>query len=194
MKVEIKVHETWIDKIEPGQKAEIVIAAFPDQVFTGEVLKKAPLADQTNFWDSDVKVYVTDVSIDGTHDFIKTGMTGKATIMIDKLEDVLHVPIQSVVTVDKKKMCYVKTSKGTEEREVETGLFNDDFVEIKSGLVEGEEVLLNPPRWTASESAEDEAEAESEEAEAESEEATEQEETNPEPDKKQEEKATKDDQ
>jgi hypothetical protein len=30
---------------------------------------------------------------------------------------------------------------------VETGLFNDNFVEIKSGLTEGEKVLLNPPKW-----------------------------------------------
>jgi hypothetical protein len=30
---------------------------------------------------------------------------------------------------------------------VQTGLFNDNFVEIKSGLEEGERVLLNPPRW-----------------------------------------------
>jgi len=194
MKVEIKVHEVWIDKIDPGQKAEITIAAFPDQVFTGEVLKKAPLADQTNFWDSEVKVYVTDVSIDGTYDFLKTGMTGKVTVIIDKLENVLHVPIQSVVTIEKKKVCYVKTGKGTDEREVETGLFNDDFVEIKSGLAEGEKVLLNPPRWTASESGQDQDEAESESAEeeanAESEKATEQEATVPEPEKKQDEKPT----
>lgn len=187
MKVEIKIHETWIDKIQLGQKAEITVAAFPEKIFTGNVLKKAPLADQTNFWDSDVKVYVTDVSIDGTHDFLKTGMTGKVTVIIDKLEDVLHVPIQSVVTVDKKKVCYVKTSKGSKKREVETGLFNDDFVEIKSGLAESEKVLLNPPRWTASEPAEEEAEAEPEQA-------TEQEETDPEPDKKQDETATSVDQ
>ena len=187
MKVEIKVHETWIDKIQLGQKAEITVAAFPDQIFTGEVLKKAPLADQTNFWDSEVKVYVTDVSIDGTHDFLKTGMTGKVTVIIDTLENVLHVPIQSVVTVDKKKVCYVKAEKGSKKREVETGLFNDDFVEIKSGLAEGEKVLLNPPRWTASESEEERAEAESEPAE-------EQGQTDPEPDKKQDETTTSVDQ
>jgi HlyD family secretion protein len=191
MKVEIKVHETWIDNIEPGQKAEITIAAFPDRVFTGQVLTKAPLADQSNFWESDVKRYVTDVSIDGTHDFLKTGMTGKVTVIIDKLEDVLHVPIQSVVTLDKKKVCYVMTGKGSEKREVETGLFNDDFVEIKSGLTEGEKVLLNPPRWTESETAEDQTETGSEpaedQAEAGSEPAEDQVETGSEPVKDQDE-------
>jgi len=152
MKVEIKVHETWIDKIEPNQPAKITVAAFPDKTFTGKVLKKAPLADQTDFLNPDLKVYLTDVSIDGTHDALKTGMTGTVEVIIDELHDVLYVPIQSVVTVEEKKMCYVMGSRA-EKREVETGLFNDNFVEIKSGLTEGEKVLLNPPRWTAPETA-----------------------------------------
>ena len=48
----------------------------------------------------DLKVYATDVSIDGANDAIKTGMSGKVEILIDELKDVLYVPIQSVVTVD----------------------------------------------------------------------------------------------
>ncbi|MFZ2148240.1 MAG: efflux RND transporter periplasmic adaptor subunit [Sedimentisphaerales bacterium] len=153
MKVEVKIHETWIDKIEPNQPAKITIAAFPDKAFTGKVLKKAPLADPDRWLNPDLKVYVTDVSIDGKNDFLKTGMTGKVEVLIDELHDVLYVPIQSVVTVDEKEMCYVMASSHAEKREVETGLFNDNFVEIKSGLTEGEKVLLNPPRWTASETA-----------------------------------------
>ena len=151
MKVEIKVHETWVDKIEPNQPTKITIAAFPDKTFTGKVLKKAPLADPGDWLNPDLKVYLTDVSIDGTHDFLKTGMTGKVEVIIDELHDVLYVPIQSVVTVEEKKVCYVMASSTPEQREVETGLFNDNFVEIKKGLTEGEQVMLNPPRWTASE-------------------------------------------
>jgi len=155
MKVEIKVHETWVDKIEPNQPAKITIAAFPDKTFTGKVLKKAPLADPEDWLNPDLKVYRTDVSIDGTHDFLKTGMTGKVEVLIDELHDVLYVPIQSVVTVGDKKVCYVMASNTPEKRDVETGLFNDNFVEIKSGLTEGEQVMLNPPRWTESETEEE---------------------------------------
>ncbi len=146
MKVEVKIHETWIDKIEPNLPAEIKVEAFPDKVFTGRVLKKAPLADAEDWLNPDLKVYSTDIGIDGMHDSLKTGMTGKVTVIIDKLPDVLYVPIQSVVTVEDKKICYVSGSPA-EKREVETGLFNDNFVEIKSGLTEGEQVLLNPPKW-----------------------------------------------
>ncbi len=150
MKAEIKVHETWIDKIEPNQPAKITVAAFPEKTFTGKVLKKAPLADQTDFLNPDLKVYLTDVSIDGTHDALRTGMTADVEVIINDLHDVLYVPIQSVTTMEEKKICYVMGSV-VEKREVETGLFNENFVEIKSGLTEGEKVLLNPPRWTAPE-------------------------------------------
>jgi HlyD family secretion protein len=151
MKVEIKIHETWVDKVQPGQKANITIAAFPDKVFTGKVLKKAPLADPEEFLNPDLKVYSTDVSIDGTHEFIKTGMTAKVEVIIDELHDVLSVPIQTVVNQDGKKVCSVVKGKKQEQREVETGAFNNDFVEIKSGLGEAEKVLLNPPRLIESE-------------------------------------------
>ncbi len=163
MKVEVKIHETWIDRIEPNQPADITVQAFPDKIFTGRVLKKAPLADQEDYLNPDLKVYSTDVGIDGTHDSLKTGMTGKVTVMINELHDVLYVPIQSVVTVEDKKICYVAGSP-TQKREVETGLFNDNFVEIKSGLAEGEKVLLNPPKWTEPEKTEQQAETESEPA------------------------------
>jgi HlyD family secretion protein len=161
MKVEVKIHETWIDKIEPNQPAEITVEAFPDKVFKGRVLKKAPLADAEDWLNPDLKVYSTDVGIEGTHDFLKTGMTGKVKIIIDELDDVLYVPIQSVVTVEDKKYCYL-AGGADEKKEVETGLFNDNFVEIKTGLTQGEEVLLNPPRWTAPETTEEKAETESE--------------------------------
>jgi HlyD family secretion protein len=163
MKVEVKIHETWIDRIEPNQPAEITVEAFPDKTFTGKVLKKAPLADAEDFLNPDLKVYATDVGIDGTHDALKTGMTGKVTVIIDELQDVLYVPIQAVVTVEDKKICYVAGSPA-EKREVETGLFNDNFVEIKSGLAEGEKVLLNPPKWTEPEKTEEQAETEPEPA------------------------------
>jgi HlyD family secretion protein len=146
MKAEVKIHENWIDKIQLGQKTSITIAAFPDKVFSGKVLRKSPMADQTDFWNADLKVYTTDVGIEGTYDFLKTGMTGKVEIIIEELRDVISVPIQTVINIEGKKYCYVVKSADSERREVQTGVFNTDFVEIKSGLSEGEKVLLNPPR------------------------------------------------
>ncbi|HIJ67239.1 MAG TPA: HlyD family efflux transporter periplasmic adaptor subunit [Planctomycetes bacterium] len=148
MMAEIKVHESSVDKVRPAQKATIVMDAFPDKIFSGEVIKVAPLPDQQDNWLSpDLKVYKTEVSIAGTYDFLKPGMSAKVEILVERLDDVIIVPVQVVANRGGKKVCYVLGS-GPEEREVQTGLFNDTFVQILEGLQVGEKVLLSPPKIT----------------------------------------------
>jgi len=149
MVAEISVHETEVDKVRPGQPAEIVMDAFPDRILQGDVLEVAPLPDQQRgFLNPDLKVYKTLVSIDGTHDFLKTRMSCKVTVLVRELRDIIQVPIQVVANRRGRKVCYVVTPSGPEEREVQTGAFNDTFVQIVEGLNEGDIVLLNPPLFT----------------------------------------------
>ncbi|MCK4887458.1 MAG: HlyD family efflux transporter periplasmic adaptor subunit [Planctomycetes bacterium] len=150
MKIEIKVHETWIDKIVPGQKTLITIAAFPDEKFTGEVIKKSPLADPENWLNPDLKVYSTDIRIDGVNESLKTGMTGKVEIIIKELKNVISVPIQAVINHQGQKICFVLENGKPVMRNVETGQFNDSFVEITKEVHAGDVVILNPPRISES--------------------------------------------
>lgn len=147
MIAEINVHESSVSKVRPGQSAKIIIDAFPDKVFHGEVLKVAPLPDPQRSWLSpDLKVYTTQVSIKGTYEFLKPGMSAKVEILVEQLDDVIIVPVQVVANQAGKKVCYCLTPQGPRQQEVKTGAFNDTFVEIVEGLRAGEEVLLNPPR------------------------------------------------
>ncbi len=151
MVAEISVHETEVDKVRTDQLATIVMDAFPDQVLEGHVLEVAPLPDQQRGWmNPDLKVYETLVSIDGSHDFLKSRMSCKVEILVRQLQDVIVVPIQVVANRQGRKVVYVATGGGSEQREVQTGAFNDTFVQIVDGLEEGEEVLLNPPLFTES--------------------------------------------
>ncbi len=147
MIAEISVHETEVDKVSPGQPATIVMDAFPDRVLQGEVTEVAPLPDQQRGWmNPDLKVYKTLVKINGTYDFLKSRMSCKVQVLVRSLEGVLVVPIQVVSNRAGRKVCYVMNPSGPEERTVQTGVFNDTFVQIIDGLGEGEEVLLNPPQ------------------------------------------------
>jgi len=149
MVAEIGVHETEVDKVQAAQLATIVMDAFPDRVLEGEVTEVAPLPDQQRgFMNPDLKVYKTLVRIDGTHDFLRSRMSCKVQILVRQLEDSIIVPIQVVSNRAGRKVCYVKTSQGPQERVVRTGLFNDTFVEIIEGLEAGEEVMLNPPLFS----------------------------------------------
>jgi RND family efflux transporter MFP subunit len=147
MGVEMSVHESSVDKVKPGQYATVTVEAFPDQTFSGKVMKVAPLPDPQHGWlSAGVRVYSTNVEIDGAYDFIRPGMSAKVEILVEELKDVMIVPIQVVANRAGRKVCYIATPQGTQEREVKTGAFNDTFVQIVDGLQVGEEVLLTPPR------------------------------------------------
>jgi len=149
MSVNVKIHESYIKKIKKGQKARITVDAFPDTVLKGEVTKVAVLPDSQNRWlNPDMKVYLTTVAIQDTEEWIKPGMSAKVEIMVNRLEDCTYVPVQAVSPEADKQVCYVARGGNVEKRVVEIGDFNDEFIQIKSGVSEGEQVLLRRPTAT----------------------------------------------
>ena len=152
MSVKVKIHESYIKKIAKGNKARIQVDAFPEEKLTGDVMKVAVLPDSQNRWMSpDLKVYVTTVSIDGSRDWVKPGMSAKVEILVKQLTNVVHIPLQAVAPKNGKQICFVVKGGKSEERDIEVGDFNDEFIEVKSGLKEGENVLLNLPGATGDE-------------------------------------------
>jgi HlyD family secretion protein len=145
MAVEIKIHESSIDKVRPDLPARITVDSLPDKTFSGKVLKVAPLPDQANFFmNPDLKVYNSEVSIDGMSESLKPGKSAKVEIIIDQLTDVTYVPVQAVCNRGGKKVCYL-AGTSPQPITVTTGLSNDNFVQIADGLSIGQTVLLNPP-------------------------------------------------
>ncbi|MDA7506717.1 efflux RND transporter periplasmic adaptor subunit, partial [Akkermansiaceae bacterium] len=146
MKVSIKIHESMIGQIKKGQKSYVVLDSIPDQRFEGEVTKVAILPDSDRNWSNpDLKVYATEITIADTIEGIKPGVSAKAEIIIEELTDVLTVPIQAVTSVDGQQVCFRNNGGDLEPIPVEVGKFNTKYIEIKSGLKEGQEVMLNPP-------------------------------------------------
>ncbi|HYG33511.1 MAG TPA: efflux RND transporter periplasmic adaptor subunit [Clostridia bacterium] len=146
MSVKVKIHESYIKKVNKGQKARITVDAFPDKVLTGEVTKVGVLPDSQNRWmNPDMKVYLTTITVDGTHDWTKPGMSAKVEILVNKIDDCVYVPVQAVSADGDKQVCYIARGAKPERREVQVGDLNDEFIEIKGGLREGEQVYLRAP-------------------------------------------------
>jgi len=152
MSVRVRIHESYIKKIKKGQKAKVRVDAFPDKELEGEVTNVGVLPDSQNMWlNPDMKVYLTTITLSGTNEWLKPGMSAKVEIMVTRLDDVIYVPVQAVSAHAGKQVCYVAGSGAPDRREVEVGEFNDEFIEIKRGLKEGESVLLRPAEKTAPE-------------------------------------------
>lgn len=152
MAVKVKIHEAFIKQVCKGQPATIKVDAYPDERLTGEVDKVGILPDYQNRWmNPDIKVYITTIAIHQVRDWLKPGMSAKVEILVKQLTNVVYVPLQSVSLVNGKHTCFVKNGGQPEPRVVEIGEFNDEFIEIKSGLKEGEVVLLRAPEGTQTE-------------------------------------------
>jgi len=124
MGVELRVHESSVNKVLPGQDVTITVEAHPDLAFHGKVVKVAPLPDPQQGWfDPGVKVYTTYVTIKGSHEVLKPGMSAKVEILVEQLHNVKIVPVQVVENRAGKKFCYVATDSGPKEREVIIGAF-----------------------------------------------------------------------
>ncbi len=146
MCVKVKIHESSIKKIQKGQKVRITADAFPDRKLEGEVTQVGMLPDSENSWlNPNMKVYRTTIKISGENDWIRPGMTAKVEILVNRLEDVVYVPIQAVNPLEDKKVCYIADGGKPEQRDVEVGEFNEAFIEIKQGIQEGERVCLRTP-------------------------------------------------
>lgn len=143
---EVDIHEASLEKVRVGLPAVITVDALPGKRFFGTVSKIAPLPDSQSMWmNPDLKVYNSEVDLEGDEPDLRTGMSCKVDIIVAQYEDVVYIPVQAVVRIAGKPTAYVVNDGIVEEREVEIGLDNNRMVHIISGIEAGETVLLTPP-------------------------------------------------
>ena len=141
---EMSIDEMDIQSVEVGQKVQVVADAFEGQTFTGTVTNVSINGSYSN----GVTNYPVTVTLDDAGDLIP-GMNVTGTIILDEATDVLAIPADSLMRGNR---VYVKDPSAEAEPgvpagfrsvEVETGLISDEYVEITSGLSEGDEVYVD---------------------------------------------------
>ena len=142
---EMSADELDVRSVQVGQKVSVTADALEGQTFTGTVTNVSLESVQSN----GVTNYPVTVTLDETGDLLP-GMNVDGVILLDQTEDALMIPIDSLmrgnrvyVKDDTVKEAEGSVPAGFRAVEVETGLTNDDYVEIVSGLSEGEEVYVN---------------------------------------------------
>lgn len=146
MMAEVNIRESSLNKVKQGMPSRIIVDALPGKVFSGRVGKIGLLPDSTMAWlNPDIKVYPSDIYIDGDTGNLRAGMTCRVEIVVEEYSDTLYIPVQSVVRVKDKHIVYIAGSSDPKRREVEIGMDNDRMIRIVKGLSVGEKVLLAPP-------------------------------------------------
>lgn len=156
----LSVDELDIANIEVGQSVSIVADAVEDTTYTGTVTKVSVAGTSSG----SATTYPVTIRIDET-DGLLPGMSVDATIELASAEDVLAIPSAALnrgdtvlVTADSPSAANGTLVESTTEDgedyysvEVTTGVSGDDYIEIVSGLQEGDTVVYIPTSSSSSE-------------------------------------------
>lgn len=145
MAVTIQIHEADVDKLKVGMKAFVTSETQKDRTFEGAIVKIDSVANAgQNWWGGDdVKRFKVEIALTGKDLNLKTGTSARAEIQVGEIADCLAVPLQAVQEKEGKRYCVRRNGATTEEVEVAVGATNDTMIEIRTGLKEGDHVLLH---------------------------------------------------
>ncbi len=140
MQVKVGVHESLIGQVKPGLPARVELQ---DQTCDGEVLSIAPMAEPAGWWNGNMVKYETIIQLD-TQARLKPGMSATVEIYLAEYNDVLTIPVAAVMEKDGQFFCWVRTENGLQQRPLELGDSDNQFLIVKDGVTQEEEVVLNP--------------------------------------------------
>jgi HlyD family secretion protein len=144
LKATVQINEVDIAKINKDLQVEIKPDAFSDSTFTGNVSSIANLAINKER-SSKIKVFPVEILLNETNKNLLPGLTVSCRIILDKIEDVLYIPLDALQVEGDKNYVYKKRVSGYDKTEIETGKNNSDYIIVTNGLKEGDEIaLINP--------------------------------------------------
>jgi multidrug efflux pump subunit AcrA (membrane-fusion protein) len=142
LQVDAMVDEVDIGKVRPGQKAMFTVDAFPAREFPGKVVAIYPKAVLLE----NVVYYDVVVEIQGNEDkVLRPEMTASVTIFLDARTGVVAIPAKAVKRERGKNVVYVMQDSEPQPREVKVGWKDGTWIEVVSGLQEGETILQVAP-------------------------------------------------
>ncbi len=147
--VSAPLDEADVAKVTAGLPARITLDAYPRRSFSGKVTRVAPFVldvkEQNRTFE--VEASLDDVSFAGS---LKPGLSADVTVVLRTVENVLRIPGFALLEGDH---VLLLRSGRLERSAVKTGLRNWDFVEITSGLSEGDSVVVSLDRAEVKEGA-----------------------------------------
>ncbi len=140
------VNEVDIQKVEVGQKVFIGLDAVPDKKLSGVVTDVANIGEQRKNYDS--KVFEVIVEVNESDSLLRPAMTTSNRIVIEEVDNVLSVPLESVHSVDSLSFVFKRDGLSPVMHQVELGLMNENEVIIHRGVEEEDELYLTMPEDT----------------------------------------------
>ncbi len=147
--VEGQVAEVDAGKVHLGQKVSVTLDAIPEKTFEGKVTEVSTIFTEASF-DRPVKVLQIKAKLESVDlKRMRPGMVARLELIVDRLRNVLAVPLSVIEVENGQSFVKVKRGDKTERRPVQLGKNNGIVAVVNSGLTEGEQVAGKPAGTSA---------------------------------------------
>ncbi|MFK8104368.1 MAG: efflux RND transporter periplasmic adaptor subunit [Saprospiraceae bacterium] len=133
------VNEVDISKVKVGQQVSLSVDAFPENSYSGEVLKVANIGEQLPKFDS--KVFEVIIQLNEVDSILRPAMTTSNEILTNTIEDQLYLPLEAIYN-DSLIFVFKEEDGQIVKQEVLTGMSNDNEIIISHGLKAKDRVYL----------------------------------------------------
>ncbi|MBP9870501.1 MAG: efflux RND transporter periplasmic adaptor subunit [Nitrosomonas sp.] len=137
--VNAPMDEVDAPKIKVGQEARITLDAMPNKIFPGKIRRIAPYVTEIEKQARTVDIEVEFQQL--TEDILLVGYSADVEVILERRNEVLRIPTQAIR--QNNTVWVVDAHSKLIERQLETGLSNWSFTEIRSGLKEGDQILIS---------------------------------------------------
>jgi len=133
--VDAEIYEKDIAKIRIGQNVEVSVPAYPGETFNGTICYVSDILKE------DTRTITVRTEVENMGYKLKPGMFATIKIYLNHLSDSLVVPESAVLDDKDEKIVFIKREGKFFPQAVETGVKEKGFIEILSGLSEGDDIV-----------------------------------------------------
>lgn len=136
------VNEVDISKVQKGQLVDIVLDAFPEKAFTGQIISVANIGQELR--NQEAKVFEITIEVDQQDEVMRPAMTTTNSIRIFEYPQVTYIPIDALQN-DSLDYVWIKNGTSLKKQQVIKGPINEDYVVILAGINTTDKISLRSP-------------------------------------------------
>jgi RND family efflux transporter MFP subunit len=139
LRMRIDIPEASIGKVGVGQGVSLQTSAYPDRNFAGTIVRIAPSVNPT------ARTLTVEAEVQNTEGLLKPGQFATVRVTQSKPEPAVMIPVKAVKTVGEINSVFVVKDGAAREQIVQLGLLENDMIQVKSGVIEGDSVVTSNP-------------------------------------------------
>ena len=137
LRLKIDIPEQEVGKVSTGQGISLQTSAHPDRNFAGRVVRIAPSLNQQ------ARTLTVEAEVQNTEGLLRPGQFATVRITQARPEPAVMIPVAAVRTDGEINRVFLIKDGIAREQLVQLGLLENDMIQVKSGVIEGDTVATS---------------------------------------------------